>query len=172
MSGSPPGYLPQYSGSPPVYPPQYTQQQYPFSPFQPPQSLPPPGHAHLAVPTNDEHSACSAPAGNLAVQVPPLLRTMSYDGDHFRRFHSCGTFARRQQYFTERAKEILEFEEQHMGEDEVANTVQHQPSYTIEHHIIADNNDPVQYPVVDQRTQPPVMLQRQFSEFPLDQVRV
>jgi len=164
VSVSPPG---QHSDSQTVYSPQYTNQQPQYS-FQPPQSLPPPG---LAVPTNDEHSVYSAPAGNLVAQVPPLLRTMSYDGDHFRRFYFHRTFARPQQYFTERANEILEFEEQHMEEDEIANTVQHQPSYIVEQSIITNNNDPVQYPVINQGVQP-VILQRQFSEFPLDEVRV
>ena len=171
VSGSPPGYE-QYSGSPSGYVqqlPQYSPQQYSYNPFQPPpQSLP-----QLTVPTNDEHSVHSAPAaGNLAApQVPQLLRTVSYDGSYFRRF---GAFARPQQYVTQRATEICEYEERHMEGDVMPNTVPYQSSPTPEQHLITNGDEAIQYAISDHMTQPPALqhFQRQFSEFPLDQVRV
>jgi len=103
-------------------------------------------------------------------QVPQLLRTVPYDGDYFRRFYSSEAFTRPQQYVTQRATEICEqYEDCYVEGDEMSNTIPYQLSP--EQHLVTNGDgEAVQYAVSDHVTQPPVVIQKELAEFPLDEV--
>lgn len=111
---------------------------------------------------DEENTTHSAPMACGGLTVPSFKRTFSMEAGYYKNYYSGGAFYTK---VSKKAEEIIsKFEKMRMDSSETVHTQSPSPVEQPEEENI------IQYPVPEVSTPSMGILQRQLSEFPLDQV--
>ena len=116
----------------------------------------------LSVPDEENTTHSAPPMAYEGLSVPSFKRTYSMEAGYYKKYYSGGAFYTK---VSKKAEEIIsKFEKMRMDSSETVHTQSPSPVEQPEEDNI------IQYPVPEVSTPSMSILQRQLSEFPLDQV--